>query len=53
MKSDRRRSSAARLVIILILLVLAIIALFQLFYAVPPAPAPKVMQGLLFASSHS
>ena len=53
MKPDRRRSSAARLVIILILLALAIVALYRLFYAVPPGPAPKVTQGLLFTPGHS
>ena len=53
MKPDRRRSSAARLAIILILLVLAIIALYRLFYAVPLAPAPKITQGLLFTPGHS
>jgi hypothetical protein len=52
-KSDRHRSSTARLVIILVLLVLAILALYRLFYAVPPAPAPKVTQGLLFTPRHS
>jgi hypothetical protein len=52
-KPDRRRSSAARLAILLVLLLLAIIALYRLFYAVPPAPAPRITQGLLFTPGHS
>lgn len=47
MRSRGRRASVARLVIILILLLLALVALYRLFYAVPPAPAPRVMQGRL------
>ena len=45
MKARRQRASTARLVVILILLALAILALYRLFYAVPPAPAPKAVQG--------
>jgi hypothetical protein len=46
MKARRQRASTARLVMILILLALAIVALYRLFYAVPPAPAPKAVQAL-------
>ncbi len=53
MKARRQRASAARLVVILILLALAIVALYRLFYAVPPAPAPKAVQALCDTIRHA
>jgi hypothetical protein len=43
----RRRTNAVGLVVLVVLLGVAIYVLWRVFIAIPPAPPPKVIRGLV------